>query len=73
VVRSVVQGHTLTTRQLGVILELFHSDSRRVEAVKLAAPRVVDPENGFVLKSKARSSSSGRKIMELMSAQVGKE
>jgi uncharacterized protein (UPF0212 family) len=69
-VKSVGTKSWYTTAQVAALMDGFASDIRREEVVKLLAARVVDPKNGFTLKDHVRSSIIGKRVVELMMAQV---
>ncbi len=54
-VRSMVQNKWITSQQLGVIIEMFRSETQALDAVKLAMSRVIDRDNlaGNVSKFRA--------------------
>jgi hypothetical protein len=53
VVEASLQNATLTSQQLGVIVEEFKPNSLiMLDVVKLGAPRLVDPQNGGGVSAK---------------------
>lgn len=48
-IQSAARGNHFTIRQVGELLDLMDFDADKVKAVRICAPKVVDPENAFDL------------------------
>jgi hypothetical protein len=56
----------LTARQLGMILDLFRQDPLKLEAARVAVPRLVDPQNAAALTSRFLSPDMQRDFRALL-------
>ncbi|GEM_PF-2815527 len=67
--KSMFARNAMTAKQLGMVLELFNSDLLRLDAAKVAAPRVVNPQHALGLSEKFRSGLLQRDFTDLMAQQ----
>ena len=66
---SVLSRNAVTAMQLGIVLDQFASEFRKMEVAKVAAPRVVNPQAAVGLSAKFSSTFNQREFVELMSRQ----
>ena len=55
-----------TCQQLGQILDLFDFSDDKLEAVRILKPRIVDPENAFLIRDKFTFDSDKQKFLDIM-------
>ena len=68
-VSDVLRGQTLTALQLGLLMDVFSNELIRLDVVKVAAPRVVNPMHALGFSSKFQNSILGRDYVEVMTQQ----
>jgi hypothetical protein len=66
VLRDQLGARFLTTRQLGMILDQFRQDPLKLEAARVAVPRLVDPQNAAALTSRFLSPDMQRDFRALL-------
>ena len=64
--RQTSRKNYFTCEQLGQILDLFDFSDDKLEAVRILKPRIVDPENAFMLKNKFTFDSDRKKFLDIM-------
>lgn len=67
VIKAAAGHNYFSVAQVGSVIDLLAFDSSRVEVVKALRPRVVDPENGFLLSSHLTFASSKQEAVALFS------
>lgn len=65
VLKGASRDRWFTIEQVGTILDLFTHSSDKVEAARLLAPRVVDPQNAWKLDAKLTFSSDKEAVRAL--------
>ncbi len=66
---QMLAGRNVTTRQLGVLLDLFPNEIMRFEIAERALPHVVDPENAIGVSAKFQNSIYQSKFSQLAAQQ----
>ena len=66
-VKNAVSGQHLTAQQLGPLLDAFQNELIRLDAAKVAAPRLVDPQHALVHSGKWRNSLLAADFSKLLS------
>ncbi|MCD6417796.1 DUF4476 domain-containing protein [bacterium] len=65
--KQVLAKNYLTTYQLASIIDKFAFSDDKLKAVKIALPRLVDPENAFILRDKFEFDQDKQKFMQMIS------
>lgn len=66
-VKNAVSNQRITAQQLGPMLDAFQNELIRLDAAKVAAPRLVDPQHALVHSGKWRNSLLAADFSKLLS------
>ena len=67
--QSLLARYVLTAIQFGLVLDTFQFDNSKLEAAKVAAPRVVNPQHALGYAAKFDNSFVGRDYTALIAQQ----
>jgi hypothetical protein len=67
VIKSAASGNYFSVNQVGRILDELTFDSSKVTALELLRPRILDPENGFLLARHFTFTSTKQQAMAMFS------
>jgi len=65
--KQVLAKNYITTHQLASVIDKFAFSDDKLKAVKIALPRLVDPENAFILRDKFEFDQDKQKFMQMIS------
>jgi len=65
-IKLVSQHNTFTSRQVKQTLALMSFASDRLDALQIMAPKIEDPENGFLILSAFKFSSNKDKAQKML-------